>query len=141
MEQANKHLSQLRELIADKSFQYSVLICTGNQPAVQTRARSALHEMNAKIGLHARMYNRVRSRLVMLGADEQTLTQYRLLQTQDIAASTAILDFNQPGSSTGIKLSWIWHSVYTWLAPSTDVPAPDASTLLEYEALIPLSLY
>jgi len=137
LEQADKHLSQPRELIADKSFQYSALICTGNQPAVRTRARNVLYEMNAKIGLHTRMYNRVRCRLVMLGADERTLTQYRLLQTEDIAASMAILDFNQPGSSTAIKLSWIWHSVCTCLEPTKDVPALDASTLLECEAIIP----
>jgi len=134
-EQAKKHLSLLRKLIANKSFQYSALVRTGNQPQVRTRAQTAVHNMNAKIAFHARMYNRVWCHLVMLGVDENTSCWYRLLQQDDIAASTAILNYNEPGSSTTIKLSWIWQSVRTRLEPQmgqqTGMPLPDPNSLLE----------
>lgn len=129
-EQAEKHLTRLRELIADKSFQYSALVRTGNQPQVRTRARTAVQEMNAKLAIQARMYNRVRCRLVMLGAGDQTLQRYRLLERDDIAASTAILNYNEPGSTTAIRLSWIWQSVSTRLGPTAN-PPDDPTALLE----------
>lgn len=142
LEQAEKHLTHLRELIADKSFQYSALVRTGNQPLVRTRARTALHEMNAKIAFHARMYNRVRCRLVMLGADNGILHRYRLLQPDDIAASTAILNYNEPGSTTSVRLSWIWQSVRTRLGPeftTGEVQTQDATTMIECESPFPNS--
>lgn len=134
IEQAAKHLAHLRELIADKSFQYSALIRTGNLPQVRTRARTALHEMNAKIAFHVRTYNRVRCRLVMLGADDTTLNQYQLLAREDIAASTAILNYNERGSTTAVRLSWIWQSVTIRIeGNAVENACADATTLLECE--------
>jgi len=132
--QAESHLQHLQDLIADKSFHFSELIRPGNKPGVRTRARSAMVQMNVKIAFHARTYNRVRSRMIQLGADDDLLKDYRLLDKSDTKSSTAILDFNRPGSST-IKLSWIWHSVRTRLGPDLDnlnfVPPTDAGTMLE----------
>ncbi|KAF9541839.1 hypothetical protein CPC08DRAFT_650444, partial [Agrocybe pediades] len=109
IEQAEKHLNIIRELVADKSFQFSALIRTGNH-AVVTRSRAAIIKMNCQIGLHARTYNRVRCRLNMLEADQDTLSAFRFLEKKDVQSSTAILNFNHPGSSRGNQLSWIWQS-------------------------------
>ena len=55
------------------------------------------------------MYSRCRTRIVALGADEATHARLKILSPSDIKASTAIINPNEPGSST-IKLSWIWQT-------------------------------
>jgi len=135
--QAESHLNHLRELIADKSFHFSELIRPGNRPDVRTRARTAMLQMNGKIAFHARTYNRVWGRMITLGADNILLEDYKLLEKMDTKSITAILDFNRPGSSTNIKLSWIWQSVRTRLGPDLDnpnfVPPTDPGAMLECE--------
>jgi len=135
--QAESHLHHLQELIADKSFHFSELIRSGNRPDVRTRARTAMLQMNGKIAFHARTYNQVRGRMITLGADNMVLEDYKLLEKMDTKSSTAILDFNRPGSSTNIKLSWIWQSVRTRLGPDLDnpnfVPPTDPGAMLECE--------
>ena len=44
-----------------------------------------------------------------LGAGPAILQQYRKLTTDDVKASTAIVNPNEPGS-TQLKLSWIWQT-------------------------------
>ena len=55
----------------------------------------------------------------------------------DTKSSTAILNFNRLGSSTNIKLSWIWQTVKTRLGPNLDnpdfVPPTDPGAMLECE--------
>ena len=55
------------------------------------------------------MYSKCRSRILQLGADEETLFKLRILSPSDIGASTAIVNPNEPGSSN-VKLSWIWQT-------------------------------
>ncbi|KAF8814720.1 hypothetical protein BYT27DRAFT_7249761 [Phlegmacium glaucopus] len=45
--------------------------------------------------------------MVHLGADQETLDQFQVLQRADVSASTIILDPNHPGASS-VRLSWIW---------------------------------
>ncbi|KAF9553697.1 hypothetical protein CPC08DRAFT_727731 [Agrocybe pediades] len=136
IEQAEKHLNIVRELVADKSFQFSALIRTGNH-AVVTRSRAAIIKMNCQIGLHARTYNRIRCRLNMLEADRDTMSTFRFLEKKDVQSSTAILDFNHPGSSRGIHLSWIWQSPQSRFGPEIDspnfTPLSDAATMMEFK--------
>ncbi|KAF8816593.1 hypothetical protein BYT27DRAFT_7076625 [Phlegmacium glaucopus] len=109
MEQAARTLKLLRDLIADKSFQFSHIIRVAPRKSVHTRARSAIAQLNYRIGYHCRIYGRCRSALVKLGADTATLAKYRPLLCQDIRSSTAMLNPNEPGS-TRHQLSWIWQS-------------------------------
>ena len=106
---AEHHLNQIRNLIAEKSFQFSHLIRVAPRKAVATRSRAAVTKLNQEIALHCRMYTRCRSRIVVLGADPSTLSRLQILSLNDIRASTAIVNPNEPGSSS-IKLSWIWQS-------------------------------
>jgi hypothetical protein len=140
-QQAKKHLTKLRELIADKSFQYSHVIRDAPRKAVSTRARTVVKNLNMEIAHCARLYNHCRSRLMLLGADAYTLDIFRHLSYQDIKASTAILDPNTPGS-TQICLSWIWQSKQTISASilagaGSDIVDPASITECEY---YPLSL-
>ena len=106
---AEQHLNQIRNLIAEKSFQYSHLIRVAPRKAIATRSRAAVTRLNQQIAFHCRMYSKCRSRILQLGADEETLFKLRILSPSDIGASTAIVNPNEPGSSN-VKLSWIWQT-------------------------------
>jgi hypothetical protein len=116
LQQAARVLSSLRDLIAEKSFQFSHVIRVAPRKGVKTRARSVIAKINNHIGYHCRVYNTCRGAMIKLGADENTLSRFRNLQRQDIASSGALLNPNEPGSSSH-RLSWIWQS-----GRSTDDP-------------------
>jgi hypothetical protein len=109
--QASRLLHQLRELIADKSFQYSHIIRAAPRKGVRTRAQAVVQQLVNKITLHARMYNHCRSRSLALDCDAKTLSMFQQLTKDDLHASTAILKPNVPGSTT-LHLSWIWHNAH-----------------------------
>jgi len=130
--QAKTHLSQLRELIAEKSVQYSDVIRAAPRKGVRTRARGTVKGMNMRIAFHCQVYTHCQSRLVLLGAGDATLQQFRELKKDDIRASTAILTPNIPGSTT-LQLSWIWHDVARHILPGADadLSSNNAATILE----------
>lgn len=108
-DQAACYLKALREVIAEKSFYYSHVIRMAPSKGVKTRARSVIAKLNEKIALYGRIYARCRMVMVLLGADDRTLATYRVLLREDLKASTAIRDPNQPGASS-LRLSWIWQT-------------------------------
>ncbi len=132
--QAKTHLSQLRELIAEKSVQYSDVIRAAPRKGVRARARGTVKGINMRIAFHCQVYTHCQSRLVLLGADNATLQQFRELKKDDIRASTAILTPNIPGSTT-LQLSWIWHNVACHIVPganaNADLSLNNAATILE----------
>ena len=109
VKQATRYLTTLRDAIADKSFQYSHVMRLAPSKAMRTRSRSAIKNISDRIAQYSRVYSRARAAMVRLGADESTLNRFRLLRSEDIKASTAILDPNIPGAST-LRLSWIWQT-------------------------------
>jgi hypothetical protein len=102
-------LNHIRNLIAEKSFQFSHVIRVSPRKGVTTRARAAVRKLNNQIAEQCRFYTRCRSSLLILGADPSILSHFKVLNPTDVVASTAILNPNQPGS-TSIKLSWIWQT-------------------------------
>lgn len=119
---ANLFLNRIRNLIAEKSFQYSHIIRVSPRKGVNTQSRVAVKRLNLQISIQCRLYSQCRSRMITLGADSATLNRFRILTTDDIKASTAIVNPNEPGS-TRLKLSWIWQSAggHRWgLAPGND---------------------
>ncbi|KAF9552131.1 hypothetical protein CPC08DRAFT_647294, partial [Agrocybe pediades] len=106
-EQAIKELSHLRDLIAEKSFQFSGIYRAGRKH-MKTRAREVVREMNHRIGLHCAAYNKSRRRMLNLGADPKLMQdKFQPLKKDDVKTSTAVLNPNMPGS-TKLQLSWIW---------------------------------
>lgn len=105
--QASKSLQALRDIIADKSFQYSHVIRVAPRKGVRTRARATIAKLNYLIVYHCRVYGRCRAALARLGAEQKILDQYRILLKQDVRSSSALLNPNEPGS-TRLQLSWIW---------------------------------
>lgn len=112
LRQAASTLTSLRDLIAEKSFQYSDVIRVAPRKGVRTCARSTIATLNYRIAYHCRVYNRCRSAMVKLGADDEALDNFRILHPQDIRSSSALLNPNKPGSSR-IQLSWIWQTADT----------------------------
>jgi hypothetical protein len=105
--QGSRFITALREVIADKSFQYTHIIREAPRKAVITRARNTIIKLNLKIAFYCKVYSRCRAALIRLGADEETLDIYRTITRQDVKASSAIMNPNAPGS-TSLSLSWIW---------------------------------
>ena len=107
--QAHSQLNRIRDLIADISFQFSHVIRGQIRKNIRTRSQKRVKSLHNELTLHARIYTRCRNHLVALDCGHSTLGQYRELKKEDLKSSTAILEPNQPGS-TSLKLSWIWHS-------------------------------
>jgi len=118
LEQAERHLSRLRDLIADKSFQYSHVMREAPTNAVVTKSRTAIKNLNQEITRHCRIYNHTYTRLLRLDTHGSTLHRFQHLTKDDVRASTAVLDPNTPGS-TGIRLSWIWANTHFFAARHT----------------------
>ena len=109
MSTAEDLLNQIRNLIADKSFQFSHVIRVSPRKGVTTRARAAVKKLNNEIAELSRFYTRCRASLLVLVEDPSIISQFKVLNPTDVAGSTAILNPNQPGS-TSLKLSWIWQN-------------------------------
>lgn len=109
IKQAARYLAALRESIADKSFQFSHVFRDAPSKTTRTRSRGIIAQLNNRITWYCRIYGQTRAAMVRLGADEKTLATFQVLVKDDVKASTAILDPNEPGSSS-IKLSWIWQT-------------------------------
>ncbi|KAH9474324.1 hypothetical protein JR316_0012782 [Psilocybe cubensis] len=115
--QAKSHLNKIRNLIAEKSFQYSNVICKAPRKGVRTRSRAKIDDMNHQITFYSQLYTECWARLILLGADNATLQKFQVLKKEDVKTSTAILDPNTPGS-TRVQLSWIWHTAIQRLGPN-----------------------
>jgi hypothetical protein len=100
-------LGKLREVIAEKSFQYSHVIRKAHKKAVKTRSRARVSNLSDTIALIAKAYERNRLAMVRLDADQYTLATFKPLTRQDLRASTAVLDPNEVGSKN-LTLSWVW---------------------------------
>jgi len=61
---ADHHLNRIRDLIAEKSFQYSHVIHVAPRKAVNTHSRAAVKKLNLEIALHCRLYSQCRTRLL-----------------------------------------------------------------------------
>jgi hypothetical protein len=135
---AEDQLNHIRNLIADKSFQYSHVIRASPRKGVTTRSRAAVRKLNNQIAEHCRSYTRCRSSFLILEAEDSILFKFKVLNPSDVVGSTAVLDPNHPGS-TRIKLSWIWQTssrnILCFAGQLSDVgsenTADDLPTLLE----------
>jgi hypothetical protein len=106
-DQAHRYIMALREVIAEKSFQYTHVIRVAPRKAVATRARQVVLKLNKNISFYSRIYSRCRAAIERLSDSSEPLQVYKILTRQDVKASSAIKNPNTPGS-TSLSLSWIW---------------------------------
>jgi hypothetical protein len=100
------HLARIRELIAEKSFQYSHVMRVSPRKGTTTCSRASVKKLNTEIALQCRLYARCRARLILLGGDQ---SHFKVLTPDNVKTSTTIINPNESGS-THLKLSWIWES-------------------------------
>ena len=110
--QANDALHGLQLGIGEKSFAYRKKIRQGGTNpntgyVARTRSNAEVRTIQRSIDQFARIYTSARKALCVLGATDDDLEIYRVLTPSDIAASTAVIDFNAPGQRSK-QLSWIW---------------------------------
>ena len=121
---AEEQLNHIRNLIAEKSFQFSHVIRISHRKGVTTRSRALVKRLNNQIAEHGQMYTRCRASLLLLNADESIMTRFKVLTPSDINASTIVINPNAPGS-TRISLSWIWQTaarhVLSFTGTSSDI--------------------
>ena len=55
--QVRSHLHQLRELIAEKSFHYSDILCKAPRKGIRTHARGTVKGINTQISFHCQVYS------------------------------------------------------------------------------------
>jgi hypothetical protein len=106
---ADQLLAKVREAVADRSFQYSHIIRKAPTKGVKTRARTKAISQAVHLTDLARQYNRSRDTMQRLGASKADLERYQRIEKSDLKASTAILNPNMPGSTTG-RVGWIWQT-------------------------------
>lgn len=107
MESASQHIAALRELIAERSFQYMHVICVAPWKGIMTCAHESLAKLNHTVAFHCSAYRRCQVAMERLHATSELLEKYQIIRPEDIKTSTALLDHNKPGS-TSLRLSWIW---------------------------------
>lgn len=141
IEHADHHLGQIRDLIAEKSFQYSHVIRVSPRKGVNTQSRAAVKKLNLQISVQCRLYTQCRSKLLTLGADPTILNRFQALKTEDVKSSTAIVNPNEPGS-TRIKLSWIWQTAggHRWGLTSGSEAGADRN-IFECKFLLPSCIF
>ncbi|PPQ76341.1 hypothetical protein CVT24_008129 [Panaeolus cyanescens] len=105
--QANMQLEHIRNLVAQRSLQFSEVSRHAPNTATKTRSHNKRKALATEISFHGRVYERCRQRMFILSVDPDLRKQYPELKKADTQASTAMLDPNQPGS-TSARLSWIW---------------------------------
>lgn len=129
---ADSLLSQIREVIAQKSFRYTEHMRAAPRKGVRTRARTTIDDLHRKLSLLCQVYAYCRERLIDLRVDREVLSAFRVLTQEDVRCSTAVLSPNLPGS-TKLTLSWIWQSIdRRFEAGDTDnIDTSDPVTLLE----------
>ena len=98
---AEQHLARIRDLIAEKNFQY-----LHPRKGTTTRSWASVKKLNTEIAQHSRLYARFRARLILLGGDH---SRFKVLTPDNVKASTAIINPNESGL-THLKLSWIWEA-------------------------------
>lgn len=106
--QAESLLKALREVIAEKSMQYSHTMRGAGRQIIKTRSRDRIAVLNTKRNDLTYAYGRCREAMILLGADEPVLSKFKVLAREDITSNTTVVNPNVPGSTT-LHLSWIWH--------------------------------
>ena len=104
--QANDALAELRLAIAHKSFLYRQHRQVSGYRKV-LRSYADIRSLASTVNHWARVYTRSRQALISLGASDEIMSRYQVLQPTDLAASTTLITPNVRGQRNA-SLSWIW---------------------------------
>lgn len=110
-------IHQIRDIIADLSFQYSHVVRGQHRQSTRSQAQKRIKALHHTLTMRARTYAHSRSRLIALNCDQPFLRAFRELTKEHLKASTAVLNPNIPGSSS-VQLPWIWQTGRWYLVGS-----------------------
>jgi hypothetical protein len=105
--QAANALYQIRISLGHKAFLFrkNLRLATGTKQ--KTRAWQEVYSVEAQVKHQARVYRLARRIMVRLGASKELLATYQELQSDELNATTALLDPKQPGQRNK-ALAWFW---------------------------------
>ncbi|KAF9045096.1 hypothetical protein BJ165DRAFT_1346802 [Panaeolus papilionaceus] len=120
--QAHTYLNQVRDLVVEKSLQYSHVIRGQSSSKILTRARGKVQDLGQQLDMRSRLYQNTRAKFEVLKADDHILAVYQPLTAADTEASTILISPNARGSTkVAEKLSWIWRARVMARAPTDKV--------------------
>jgi len=103
--QANDALQGLRLAIGQKTLLYRNKLRVDNTTQKKLRSRKEVREVQSKVMMHARSYERARKALQRLGETEQNI--YKSLKVKDLHLSADILEENRYNQKDD-QLAWFW---------------------------------
>jgi hypothetical protein len=106
--QAANALYQIRISLGHKAFLFrkNLRLATGTKQ--KTRAWKEVYSVEAQVKHQARVYRLARRIMVRLGASKELLATYQELRSDELKATTALLDPKQPGQRNK-ALAWFWN--------------------------------
>lgn len=105
--QANDALYAIRLYIGEKSVRFRKNLRLAKSKVQKTRSWDAIHTVDRCLKEQSLIYNSARNAMIKLGADNNTMSRYQVLTSEDLKVNTAIVEPNARGQHD-VKLSWIW---------------------------------
>jgi hypothetical protein len=105
--QANDALYAIRLYIGEKSVRFRKNLRLAKSKVQKTRSWDAIHTVDRCLKEQSLIYNSARNVMIKLGADNNTMSHYQVLTSEDLKVNTAIVEPNARGQHN-VKLSWIW---------------------------------
>lgn len=105
--QANDSLQGVRTSLGEKSFLFRHDLRLADSKVKKTKAWTRLVTVNKKVNRHRWVYEKSRAAMIRLGADTETMQEYRTLTRDDCRVSTAVMMPNKSGERDA-KLAWFW---------------------------------
>lgn len=105
--QANDALQGLRLAISRKSVVYREGLRKSKSKVKKSRSWDEILVLDKSVRHHARIYRAARDAMIRLGASEEDLVKYRVLDKSHLGVSTATIDPSLRGHRN-TSLAWFW---------------------------------
>lgn len=105
--QANEALEDLRLAIGHKALLFRTQVRSSSSTKQKTRAWDEVKRADAEVNKHRRRYMLARKAMVSLGADEDLLETYKIIQDSDLDVSKDITEENRFGQRNDV-MAWFW---------------------------------
>ena len=106
-QRATRCIYRIRDIIADKSFNYLHILRQASTTAMTLRSRKRLKTLNQQLSQNWKAYNLCRSAFLAMKAPQLVLEKFKDMSRSDLSTSTAVEMPNLLGE-TSSRLSWIW---------------------------------
>lgn len=105
--QLNDALQNIRLGLSQKAVVFREGLRRVKSKVKKTRSWHQISQVDSSVRHHARVYTRARAAIVQLGATEEELDRYKVLQSSDLNVSTARVDPSARGNRDK-GLAWFW---------------------------------